>query len=88
MASDLTSQTRYIGVYPTEEEVNIPPSSWEKSFTYTGTYGGGAHYCKTCGVFVFSEVAGPLSRYVEGFDTGLLDIQRSDEGTGGYMIGS
>lgn len=22
-------------------------------------YGGGSHHCKTCGVFVFAEVAGP-----------------------------
>ncbi|KAK7926790.1 glutathione-dependent formaldehyde-activating gfa protein [Apiospora marii] len=52
-------RTGYIGVYPTKEEVHIPDSSWENSFAYAGTYGGGAHHCKTCGVFVFAEVAGP-----------------------------
>ncbi|KAK8105214.1 glutathione-dependent formaldehyde-activating enzyme [Apiospora kogelbergensis] len=53
------ARTGYIGVYPTKSEVDIPIRSWENTFAYGGKFGGGPHHCKTCGVFVFHEVAGP-----------------------------
>lgn len=63
---DLTSQTGYIGLYPTSDEVDIPRCSWRNSFAYAGWDDGGAHHCKTCGVFVFAEVAGPPLSVLDG----------------------
>lgn len=79
MVANQASQTGYVGVYPAKFEVIIPTGSRENSFPYPGKYGGGPHHCKTCGVFVFHEVAGPP---ISAFDN--LAPERRDHMLGIY----